>query len=153
MPSLGPAYSTPWVFAKLPDTWVSGLVDQMMDDRRAVLIDPFATQSVQTIAAFPSLHVAIAMTACLMAHLLGLPRFVRVAAWVFLGLTEISTIYFGWHFFVDTIAGAAVGAAAVYISAYGTGNLSRGWPRLGADEVTDDDLTDSHARDERIRSA
>ena len=113
VPSLGPAYSAPWVFASLPDTWVSGLIDQMMDDRRAVLIDPFATQSVQTIAAFPSLHVAIAMTACLMAHLLGLPRFVRVAAWVFLGLTEISTIYFGWHFFVDTIAGAAVGAAAV----------------------------------------
>ena len=82
----------------------------MMDDRRAVLVDPFATQAVQTIAAFASLHVAIAMTTCLMAELLGLPRCVRVAAWVFLALTVLATIYLGWHFFVDTIAGAAVGS-------------------------------------------
>ena len=113
VPSLGPAYTSPGVFASLPDTWVSGLITGMMDDRQDVLIDPFAADSVQTIAAFPSLHVAITMTACLMAHLLGLPRYVRVATWVFLGLTVISTMYFGWHFFVDTIGGAAVGAAAV----------------------------------------
>ncbi len=127
-----------------------------MDDRQAVLVDPWAADSVQTIAAFPSLHVAISMTACLMAHLLGLPRFVRVAAWVFLGLTVISTVYFGWHFFVDSIGGVAVGTAAVVISAYGTGNHVRGWPRLHADEAAGEDttdLTDSHASDERIRSA
>ena len=86
----------------------------------------------QTIAAFPSLHVAIAMTACLMAHLLGLPRFVRVAAWVFLGLTEISTIYFGWHYVVDDLAGLLLGALAVELARALTGFDARAKRRVAA---------------------
>lgn len=136
VPSLGPAYSSPGDFASLPHTWVTGLVGEMMEDRQSVLRDPFATHQVQTIAAFASLHVAIAVTACLMTHLLGLPRLVRIVAWVFLALTEVATMYFGWHFFVDTLAGALLGAAAVWIAALGTGNHRHGVPVL-IDEQTE----------------
>ena len=132
VPSLGPAYSAPHDFEGLPDTWVSSLVSSMMEDRREQLADPWAAEAVQSIAAFASLHVAITVTACLMAHLLGFHRWAKAALWVFLGLTELSTMYFGWHFFVDTIGGAVLGAAAVWLAAVGTGNHVHGWPRLAA---------------------
>jgi membrane-associated phospholipid phosphatase len=152
VPTLGPAYTAPGQFAALPHTWVTGLISGMMDDRVEVLSDPFATHSVQTIAAFPSLHVAIAVTACLMTYQLGLPRVVQLGSLVFLGLTVVATIYFGWHFFVDTVAGAAVGAAAVWVSALGTGNHVHGWPRLHPEQASDEPANAQSSAD-RTRSA
>ncbi len=130
VPTVGPIYSDPSQFSGLRDTWVSSLQTSMMNDRLEVLADPMGANVVQTIAAFASLHVGITVTICLMVHLIGLPRWVRIASWVFLALTVIATVYLGWHFFVDTIAGAALGAAAVWLAAIGTGNHERGWPKL-----------------------
>jgi hypothetical protein len=129
VPSLGPVYASPGDFAHLAPTWVTSLQTAMIDDRIAVLADPFATGAVQTIAAFASLHVAITVTACLCAELMDLPRWVRTALWVFLALTVVSTIYLGWHYFVDAIGGAAVGAAGVLVGAWVTGNHVRGVPQ------------------------
>jgi hypothetical protein len=50
--------------------------------------------------------------------------------WVFLALTVLATIYLGWHYFADTLGGAVLGAAAVWIAAIGTGNHERGRPRM-----------------------
>lgn len=122
VPSLGPIYSSPDNFASLPHSWVTDLESGLWTDRVAVLTDPNATEKVQTIAAFASLHVGIMVTACVMTHLLRLAKPWKVLAWVCLVLTVISTVYWGWHFFVDTLAGAALGAAAVWIAAIGTGN-------------------------------
>ncbi len=130
MPTLGPIYSAPQDFSSLNDTMVTGLQESMMSDRAEVLADPFATGAVQTIAAFASLHVAIMVTMVLIAHLIGLPRVILVASHVFLALTVVATVYLGWHFFVDALAGAVLGAAAVWIAAIGTGNVSAGIPRL-----------------------
>jgi membrane-associated phospholipid phosphatase len=41
--------------------------------------------------------------------------------WVYLGLTFPATIYFGWHYVVDDIAGFAIGLASVYLGAVLTG--------------------------------
>ncbi len=144
MPTLGPIYSAPGDFTDLPHTHVTALQEWMGSDRADVLADPFSTDAVQTIAAFASLHVAIMVTMCLMAHLIGLPRWVRVSSYVYLALTVVSTVYLGWHFFVDAIAGAALGAAAVWIAALGTGNASGGRPRLrpeAEDQSTDRSLS------------
>ena len=125
----------PGGFRDLAPTWVSSLQEAMIDDRIAVLADPFATGAVQTIAAFASLHVGITVTACLCAELIGLPRWVRTALWVFLALTVLSTVYLGWHYFVDAVGGAAIGAAGVVIAAWATGNHVRGVPRrIGREE-------------------
>jgi membrane-associated phospholipid phosphatase len=102
----------------------------MIQDRFTVLHDPFATHAVQTIAAFASLHVGIMVTVCLMAGLLGMQRWIRVSMWLFLAVTVISTVYLGWHYFADTLAGALLGAAGVWIAALGTGNHDRGRLRL-----------------------
>ena len=122
VPSLGPIYSSPQDFATLPHTWVTSLEADLWTDRVAVLDDPVGAGRVQTIAAFASLHVGIMVTATVLTHLLRLAKPWKVLAWVCLVLTVISTVYWGWHFFVDTLGGVVLGSVAVWIAALGTGN-------------------------------
>jgi hypothetical protein len=130
VPTLGPIYARADEFSGLSHTFVSTLQESMIDERYAVLFDPFGTTAVQTIAAFASLHVGIMVTVCLMTELLRMNRMVRIGMWVFLVLTVLATVYLGWHYFVDAIGGAVLGAAAVWIAALGTGNHVRGWPAV-----------------------
>jgi PAP2 superfamily len=130
LPTLGPVYAKPQDFVALPHTYVTTLQDNMIQDRHTVLFDPFATHTVQTIAAFASLHVGIMVTVCLMVELLGMKRWIRVAMWAFLVVTVLATVYLGWHYFVDTLGGAVLGAAGVWVAALGTGNHERGVPRM-----------------------
>ena len=132
VPTLGPVYTHPEDFAGLRHTYVSTLQHSMIADRFSVLHDPFGTHAVQTIAAFASLHVGIMVTVCLMAVLLGLQPWVRMSLWVFLALTVVATVYLGWHYFADTLAGALLGAAGVWIAALGTGNHHHGRLRMRA---------------------
>jgi len=128
VPTLGPVYARPELFAGLDRTDVTGLQVTMMHDRHAVLVNPFTTDAVQTIAAFASLHVGMCVTMCVMAELLRLRLAARVFLWAFLALTVVATVYLGWHYFVDTIGGAVLGVAGVWIAARGTGNAFRRRP-------------------------
>lgn len=121
LPSMGPVYARPDLFADLPATGVSELSTTLMEHRREVLANPNTTDAVQSIAAFASLHVAVVFTAALIAHLVGAPRLLRYALWLFLGLTVLATIYFGWHYTVDDVAGIAIGLIATYGAASLTG--------------------------------
>ena len=99
-----------------------------MAERHEVLVNPFTTDAVQTIAAFASLHVGISVTMCVMAELLRLNRLLRAFLWVFLALTVVATVYLGWHYFVDALGGAVLGVAGVWVAALGTGNAFRRRP-------------------------
>jgi len=121
LPSMGPAFVEPHLFASLPDTGTESLQAALMEDRRAFLADPVGSGQLQSIAAFASLHVSIVFAAALVAHLLRAPRALRIAMWTYLGLTFAATIYFGWHYVVDDIAGFAIGFASVYLGAVMTG--------------------------------
>ncbi|HWM16458.1 MAG TPA: CDP-diacylglycerol--glycerol-3-phosphate 3-phosphatidyltransferase, partial [Microbacterium sp.] len=59
----------------------------------------------------------------LIAHLLKVNRILRIALWTFLGLTMVATLYFGWHYIVDDIAGLMIGAIAVPIAGVATGHM------------------------------
>ncbi|MBU2696255.1 phosphatase PAP2 family protein [Nocardioides sp. WV_118_6] len=135
VPTVGPIYSDRGTFAALPDTYVSKLANAMWDDRVATL-GSHGESGLQTIAAFASLHVGIMMTICLIVQLVKLARWVRISAWTFFGLTVLSTVYLGWHFFVDVIAGAALGAFAVWIAGIATGNRVGLRARLVPDPVS-----------------
>jgi hypothetical protein len=148
VPSLGPVYTQPWDFTDLPHTFVSTLQESMIEDRFKVLQDPFGTHAVQTIAAFASLHVGIMVTGCLMVGLLGLNRWIRVSMWAFLALTVVATVYLGWHYFADALAGAVLGAAGVWIAALGTGNHDRG--RLRSPARSDDAVADRRTVEQRL---
>ncbi|MCD4534124.1 phosphatase PAP2 family protein [Nocardioides sp. cx-169] len=139
-PSVGPIYSDPKTFAGLPETYVSQLQASMWDDRLAVVGDVVGSGTLQTIAAFASLHVGIMVTICLIVEYVGLARWLRVGSWVFLVLTVFSTVYLGWHFFIDAIAGAALGASTVWLAAMATGNRVGLRPRLRREEPGDASL-------------
>ena len=120
LPSLGPVYAEPSVFANLQASGVSQLQQLLLDQRIDFLRDP-AAGTAQSIAAFASLHVSIFFTGALTAHLMGLGRRLRVAAWALLALTITSTVYLGWHYVVDDVAGLVLGAGAVLLARALTG--------------------------------
>lgn len=124
-PTIGPVYAEPGVFAGLAETPSSQLAAMMLQERADVIADPFGTHAVQNIAAFASLHVAITVTAVLIAQRTGVVAWVRRALWAFLSLTVLATIYLGWHYLLDAFGGFVVGAVAMYVGAVATGSTER----------------------------
>jgi membrane-associated phospholipid phosphatase len=120
LPSLGPIYAEPSLFAHLPHSEVTHLQHVLMDQRVTYLRDP-TSGTPQSIAAFASLHVAMSFTALLAAYLLALPRWLKRSLWVWMALTTLATIYLGWHYVVDDAAGIAIGGGAVVLAAALTG--------------------------------
>jgi hypothetical protein len=120
-PTVGPVYAEPAIFARLADTPSSQLAAFMLDERAEVLADPWATDAVQNIAAFASLHVAITVTAVVIAWRVGLSSWIRRGLLAFLGLTVLATVYLGWHYLVDALGGFVVGALAAYLAALAVG--------------------------------
>jgi len=121
LPALGPIYAAPAGFADLPATGASHLQGVLLSQRLEFLSDPVAANAHQSIAAFGSLHTSIVFTAAVAAHVLGLGRWLRIAAWVAFGLTAVATIYFGWHYVVDAVAGLAIGLTALALARSLTG--------------------------------
>jgi CDP-diacylglycerol--glycerol-3-phosphate 3-phosphatidyltransferase len=124
LPALGPVFVAPDFYANLPETGTAALQQALIYERHEAL----AGQAAQSIAAFASLHVSVVFTAALIAQLLHLHRLLRVALWTFLGLTFLATLYFGWHYVVDDIAGLAIGLIAVSLAGVATGHLRHGIP-------------------------
>jgi hypothetical protein len=122
LPTLGPIYVDPGGFSSLTQTATTHLQDAMWSERLRVLANPSGAHDVQNIAAFASLHVGIATTACLLARQAGLPRVLRFVLDAFLVVTIVATVYFGWHYAVDVIAGLVIGAAGAWIGAIATGH-------------------------------
>jgi membrane-associated phospholipid phosphatase len=121
IPSLGPAFYYVWLYSGLEHTGVTQLQDSLFYGRSEVRFDPFGAEGVQSVAGFASLHVAIALVAALVAHYTVRSAWIRWSLWVFFVLTVIATIYFGWHYIADDIAGAAIAIVAVYLGGLATG--------------------------------
>jgi membrane-associated phospholipid phosphatase len=115
IPSLGPAFVRPGRYADLPATGVSALQQGLADTRLEVLINPLTADGIAGVAGFASLHTSVVFTAALVAHKIGLPRALRWALWAFLLTTMVATIYFGWHYLIDDVAGLTLGAVSVVI--------------------------------------
>ncbi|MEH3034786.1 MAG: phosphatase PAP2 family protein [Aeromicrobium erythreum] len=124
LPTLGPAFSQPSMFADLPTTAASDLQNSLFRAAARFYDDP-AGSSIYGIAGFASLHVSVVVTACLFFQRTGQKAVVRYAGWAFLVMTVLATIYFGWHYLADDVAGAVIGWASVSIGAWATGNRGR----------------------------
>ena len=120
LPALGPIYFEPGAFGSLPHTEVTNLQQMLLDDRVGFLADP-ATGTPQAIAAFASLHIAMSFTALLAAYLLDLGRRLKQALWAWLVITIVATVYLGWHYFIDDLAGLVMGLAALVLAKWLTG--------------------------------
>ena len=120
LPALGPIYAFPPWFADLPHTEATRLQQMLLDDRTGFLADP-TNGTPQAIAAFASLHIAMSFTALLAVYLLDLGRWLKIALWAWLVVTLIATVYLGWHYVVDDIAGMAIGAVSLLLARLLTG--------------------------------
>ncbi len=130
LPALGPVYAASAGFADLPATETSHLQAVLIRQRLGFLIDPAAAGAHQGIAAFSSLHTAIIFTAAVAAHMWGLGRRLRIGLWVLCGLTVVATVYLGWHYVVDDLAGAIIGTVALVLARGLTGFQPRTARRL-----------------------
>jgi hypothetical protein len=115
LPSLGPIYFEPAAFSHLPASEATHLQAVLLDQRLNFLADP-ATGTPQSIAAFASLHISMSFTAAMGAQLLGVGRRLRIVLWIWFGVTALDTIYLGWHYVVDDVAGIAMGAIALVLA-------------------------------------
>ena len=140
LPALGPIYFYPSWFSDLPHTEVTRLQELLMDDRVGFLANP-ATGTPQAIAAFASLHIAMSFTALLAAYILNLSRGMKIALWIWLGLTFVATVYLGWHYIVDDFAGLLIGALALVIA-----SLLTGFNPLAARHAAEPDVRAAEAK-------
>jgi membrane-associated phospholipid phosphatase len=116
LPALGPVYAASAGFAALPATGSSHLQAVLIRQRLGFLADPAVAGAHQGVAAFSSLHTAVIFTAAVAAHMLGLGRRLQIGLWVLCGLTVVATVYLGWHYVVDDLAGAVIGTTALVLA-------------------------------------
>ncbi|SNC65016.1 PAP2 superfamily protein [Kytococcus aerolatus] len=135
LPALGPVYASPTLDAALPYTGVERLQDALLANRLEFLAAPDLASSLNGVAAFASLHVSVTFAAALIIHRLGYHWLLRWAAWAFFGTTFLATLYFGWHYLSDNLAGLAIGWLSVALGARATGVHARLRTR-GADAGT-----------------
>jgi hypothetical protein len=114
IPSLGPFNAAPEEFAGLTRTSIQTTQDAYLAQRDHLLAHPYASDAFAQISAFASLHCALSCLVFLMARYYGL-RLVSWAAGLFLLGTLIATVYLGWHFAVDDVAGVALAWVAVQL--------------------------------------
>ncbi|GAA4692158.1 phosphatase PAP2 family protein [Nocardioides conyzicola] len=114
IPSLGPFHDRPQDFAGLPTSIVTRTQATYLAQRDHLLAAPRAHDAFAQISAFASLHVAITTVILLMAAYFRLRR-TTIALAVFLVGTLLATVYLGWHFAVDDLAGLAIGWVAVLL--------------------------------------
>jgi hypothetical protein len=120
VPSLGPFDDRPQDFAGLPQTVATRTQALYLAQRDHLLAHPHASDAFAQVSAFASLHVAVTTVITLLASYLGFVRAARVLR-VFLALTLVATVYLGWHFVVDDLAGLVIGWAAVWLGVRTTG--------------------------------
>ncbi len=124
MPTLGPAFAQSSMFQDLPVTGVTQLQRSLFRAGAGFKEDP-SGGGTYGIAGFASLHVSVVVTACIFFERTGQKAIIRILAWAFLVTTVLATIYFGWHYLADDVAGAFIGWLSVSIGAWASGNRGR----------------------------
>jgi membrane-associated phospholipid phosphatase len=124
IPTLGPFDSAPQDFSGLPHTVIQDTQIQYMAERAQLLAHPSAPDAFAQVAAFASLHVGVT------AVILGIAwwhrlRRTTLAMIVFLLGTMVATVYLGWHFAVDDVAGLAIAAASWWLAPRTLGERGR----------------------------
>ena len=130
LPAVGPIYATPGDFTDLASTDASNLQGVLLRQREAFVLDPTAAGAHQGIGAFASLHISIVFTAAVAGHMLGLDRRLRIGLWFMFAVTMLATIYLGWHYVADDLAGMVIALTALALARVVTGFEPRTARRL-----------------------
>ena len=125
VPSLGPYAAAPWEFSGLRHTPITDTQAEYLLERAHFLANPAAPDAFVSLGAFASLHVGFTTLVFLMCRYYGLRRLSRVMG-VYLALVVTATVYFGWHYVVDDLAGMLIAATALLL---GHWTVSPPWRR------------------------
>ncbi|MGL5823265.1 MAG: phosphatase PAP2 family protein [Nocardioides sp.] len=134
LPTQGPAFRYPWLYEDLTKTPTTDLIESLAGSRKSVVYGSIE-DAIQSVAGFASLHCAITLLFALMAHYTVRNVWLRRVAWINFGLTIVATLYFGWHYVADDLAGVVIAVAAFRIGAWASGEPFS-WRTAPAKQVT-----------------
>jgi hypothetical protein len=120
LPTLGPGFEYPALYTELVRTPSKQLMDSLSFTRGEVVAGTLEG-AVQSVAGFASLHCAITMLVALMVQYTVHIRWLKVAVWVNFGITVVATIYFGWHYIADDVAGVLIALVSFYVGGIASG--------------------------------
>ena len=121
LPTLGPGIARPGDFTDLHPTAATHLMDSIQDARSRLLNDPGASQIVNSVAGFASLHCTITLLVALLVQHTIRNKWLTLVVWVNFGLTATATLYFGWHYVADDVAGVAIAVVSFYVGGRASG--------------------------------
>ncbi len=75
----------------------------------------------QSVAGFASLHCAITLLVALMVQFTLRSRVLQWVFWVNFGVTVVATLYFGWHYIADDVAGILIALISFYVGGIASG--------------------------------
>jgi hypothetical protein len=120
LPTLGPGLEYGQLYFGLPDTPTNQLMDGLVNGRQKVIWGDFG-DAVQSVAGFASLHVAITLLVALMIQYTLRSTWLKRVFWVNFACTVVATLYFGWHYIADDIAGVMIAFVSFYLGGIASG--------------------------------
>ncbi len=120
LPTLGPGFEYSWLYQDLAQTPTADLMESLFYARAGV-IHQGVEGAVQSTAGFASLHTAITLLVALMVQYTLRSRLLHWIFWVNFGITIVATLYFGWHYVADDIAGIVIALIAFYVGGLASG--------------------------------
>jgi hypothetical protein len=123
LPTVGPGIYYPWRYGTVNDSHAASLMTSLQWGRLDV-IDATSpslkglTASLQSVAGFASLHCAITLLVAMMIQYTVRNRILQIVFWVNFCLTCVATLYFGWHYVADDIAGIAIALVSFYVGGW-----------------------------------
>jgi hypothetical protein len=116
LPTIGPGLNYPFRYLSVENTGAIRLMGNIQWTRQYFLND--AAGSLQSVAGFASLHCGITLLVTLMVQYTIRNRWIQIFFWVNFCLTVVSTLYFGWHYVADDIAGVAIALVSFYVGGW-----------------------------------
>jgi hypothetical protein len=122
LPTLGPGFFVPWLYEDLAHTPTRDLMEGLSNARARVTLEG-VENAVQSTAGFASLHVAITLLVALMVQYTIRSRILHWVFWANFALTIVATLYFGWHYIADDVAGILIALLAFYLGGRASGQV------------------------------
>jgi len=120
LPTLGPGFEYVALYKELPFTPSGRLMDSLAFTRYDV-VNGSLSNAVQSVAGFASLHCGITLLVALMVQYTIHIRWLKIAVWVNFALTATATLYFGWHYIADDVAGVMIALVSFYVGGVASG--------------------------------
>jgi membrane-associated phospholipid phosphatase len=125
LPTLGPGLEYTPLYNDLTHTPTTDLMNSLVKTRQEVKYGGYDGSGVEgivnSVAGFASLHTAITLLVALMVQYTLHSKVLKWVFWINFALTVVATIYFGWHYLADDIAGVMIAFIAFYLGGIASG--------------------------------